>query len=117
MYLAHDKGVVPTQGNSYRLVLLDEHPTGKCGRNSSFVWESQPWQTTKSTCVVRRKANLELSLNSEVGQGGLYYYLQNGEGVLTNSEGNVVTRAPLSSKDLYEFDILELFSYVQTVRR
>jgi hypothetical protein len=34
----------------------------------------------------------------------------NGEGIVTDSKGKIVTRAPLSNHDLYEFDIREMFS-------
>ena len=35
---------------------------------------------------------------------------KNGEGIVSDNSGTIITRAPLSSKDLYEFDIRELFA-------
>jgi hypothetical protein len=35
---------------------------------------------------------------------------KNGEGIVSDNDGTIITRAPLSSKDLYEFDIRELFA-------
>ena len=35
---------------------------------------------------------------------------KNGEDIVSDDNGTIITRAPLSSKDLYEFDIRELFA-------
>ena len=34
---------------------------------------------------------------------------RNGKGVVTNAQGNIITSAPLSKHDLYEFDIRQMF--------
>ena len=43
-----------------------------------------------------------------------------GEYVVSDKNGNVITRAPLSNQDIYEFDICHMFGskpYVQTDAR
>ena len=61
------------------------------------------------------KLTLNLVSIPKLDREGYTTTFKNGEGVVTDSDGNVVTRAPLSSKDLYEFDIRELFAHDQAL--